>query len=303
MGLQAFDPLWDYARPGETETRFRKLLPEYEAAGAPGPLAELLTQIGRALGLQQLFDEAHAVLDRADALIAAGGGTPGAGPLEVARVRSLLERGRVCNSSGARSRSAPLFHEAYLAALALGADDHAVDAAHMLEIVETGTTKLEWNAKAVAHAEASADPRARRWLGALYNNRGWTLHELGRLDEALEMFEARLAWLERNPPAEGRERHDTEIGIAHWSIAKMFRLLGRVDEALEIQERLMRTQSGGEDGFVYEELAECLLVLGRADEARAHFARAHAMLSQDPWLVRNEAARLERLAKFARGAA
>jgi tetratricopeptide (TPR) repeat protein len=83
----------------------------------------------------------------------------------------------------------------------------------------------------------------------------------------------------------------------------MFRLLGRVDEALEIQERLMRTQSGGEDGFVYEELAECLLVLGRADEARAHFARAHAMLSQDPWLVRNEAARLERLAKFARGAA
>lgn len=301
MDLPPFDPLWDYGRPGETETKFRELLPAYEAAGEPGPLAELLTQIARALGLQQLFAEAHAMLDRAEAIVAQAG--KGGEAVEVARVRCLLERGRVHNSSGARERSAPLFHDAYLAALAIGADGHAVDAAHMLEIVDTGTAKLEWNARAVAHAEASADPRTRRWLGALYNNRGWTLHELGRLDEALEMFEARLAWLEHNPSPQGRERHEAEIGIAHWSIAKMFRLLGRVDEALEIQQGLQRTKAGAGDGFVHEELAECLLAVGRAGEARASFAMAHAVLSEDPWLRRNEPGRLERLERLARGVA
>jgi hypothetical protein len=70
MGLQSFDALWDYARPGETETKFRALLPAYEAAGEPVPLAELLTQLARTLGLQQQFDEAHALIDRAEALIA-----------------------------------------------------------------------------------------------------------------------------------------------------------------------------------------------------------------------------------------
>jgi len=305
MTARSFDALWDYARPGETETKFRDLLPDYEAAGDPGPLAELLTQIARTLGLQQEFEEAHAMLDRADALIASGArsgaaAASGVAPLGVARVRSLLERGRVYNSAGERDRAAPLFHEAYQLALALGADYHTVDSAHMLEIVETGVAKLDWNATAVTLAEASRDARARRWLGALYNNRGWTLHELGRLDEALATFEKRLAWLEANPPEDGVDRHETEIGIAHWSIAKMFRLLGRVDEALVIQERLHATKAGETDGYIHEEMAECLYALGREDEARARFARAYALLSQDPWLERNEAARLERLAELSR---
>lgn len=307
MTARSFDALWDYSRPGETETRFRALLPEYEAAGEPGALAELLTQIARTLGLQQEFDQAHALLDRADALIAGGarrtaGAPVDASALGIARVRSLLERGRVHNSAGARDRAMPLFQEAYQLALALHAENHAVDAAHMLEIVESGLAKLDWNETAVALAEGASDPRARRWLGALYNNRGWTLHELGRLDEALAMFEKRLAWLEANPPEGGGERHETEIGIAHWSIAKMFRLLGRVDEALAIQRRLIATQTGAEDGYVHEELAECLWALGSEDEARPSFALAYQKLSQDPWLVRNEAVRLERLAELARGA-
>lgn len=268
----------------------------------PGTLVELLTQIARCLGLQQQFDEAHALLDRADAILAAtADGSAAGGALETARARSLLERGRVYNSSGARERAAPLFHDAYLAALALGADDLAIDAAHMLEIVGTGTGRLEWNARAVAHAEASSDPRARRWLGALYNNRGWTLHELGRLDEALAAFEMRLAWLEQNPPPDGSGKNESEIGVAHWSIAKMFRLLGRVEEALDIQRRLAQTQAGDRDGYVHEELGECLLALGRSVEARASFEQAHALLSEDPWLRRSEPERLERLGRLAAG--
>jgi hypothetical protein len=46
---------------------------------------------------------------------------------------------------------------------------------------------------------------------------------------------------------------------------------------------------------VDEELGECLLALGRADEARRYFALAYEKLSADSWLVQNESARLERL--------
>ena len=41
--------------------------------------------------------------------------------------------------------------------------------------------------------------------------------------------------------------------------------------------------------------AFAVLALGRADEARPYFAQAYALLSQDEWLMDNEAARVARL--------
>jgi hypothetical protein len=52
---------------------------------------------------------------------------------------------------------------------------------------------------------------------------------------------------------------------------------------------------GESDGYVFEELGECLLLLGRPGEARLFFARAYAELSRDSWLAESEPARLERL--------
>ena len=49
------------------------------------------------------------------------------------------------------------------------------------------------------------------------------------------------------------------------------------------------------DGYVTEEIAECLLTLGRNDEARPVFARAYAELSADDELQSREPERLERL--------
>ena len=49
------------------------------------------------------------------------------------------------------------------------------------------------------------------------------------------------------------------------------------------------------DGFVTEEIAECLLILGWKDEARPVFARAYAELSADDELGSREPDRLERL--------
>src|SRR5438105_5024377 len=63
-----FDALWDYSQPGETEARFRALLPQAEASGDVSYLAQLLTQIGRAQGLQGNFEGASHTLDRVDGL-------------------------------------------------------------------------------------------------------------------------------------------------------------------------------------------------------------------------------------------
>ena len=61
-------------------------------------------------------------------------------------------------------------------------------------------------------------------------------------------------------------------------------------------EMLVELEAAGlRDGFVFEELAECCLLLGRGDEARKHFAAAYVELSQDPWLTRDEPQRLARL--------
>ena len=278
-----FDSLWDYNDPSGTEARFRGLLPQARTGGDAGYLAELLTQIARAEALQQRFDDAHRTLDEVEPML------PEA--TTRARIRYLLERGRVFNSSRRRDEARPLFLQAWELAREAGEDFSAVDAAHMVAIVESPEGSLEWNERAIAWAEQSADPRARGWLGSLYNNLGWTYHDLGRYEEALATFEHGLAWQQRaGKTAEAR--------IAAWTVARALRSLGRYEEALAQQRENLRAleAAGASDGYTQEEIGECLLALGREDEARPHFARAYALLRDDPWLQRDEPERLQRLA-------
>jgi hypothetical protein len=62
-------------------------------------------------------------------------------------------------------------------------------------------------------------------------------------------------------------------------------------------------RAGTSDGYVREEIGECLLALGREAEARPHFARAWSLLSRNPWLAASEPARLERLRTLGSAAA
>src|SRR5690606_19946505 len=57
--LPDFDALWDYSQPAATETKFREILPLAQESGDLSYRLQLETQIARALGLQQKFDEAH----------------------------------------------------------------------------------------------------------------------------------------------------------------------------------------------------------------------------------------------------
>jgi tetratricopeptide (TPR) repeat protein len=163
----------------------------------------------------------------------------------------------------------------------------------MMGIIEPPEQQLEWNQKALQLAEKSADPRAQRWRGSLYNNIGWTYHDSGQYDKALDMFEKALQWREQ----QGEKR---AIQIARWCVGRALRSLNRIDEALKIQENLLAEyqQSGEAGGYVYEELGECLLALGRRNAAK-YFALAYTELSKDDWLVEKEPARLERLRELA----
>jgi tetratricopeptide (TPR) repeat protein len=281
-----FDALWDYQDPAKTESQFRALLPLARQANDAGYLAVLLTQIARCQGLQRHFELAHATLDEVKALL------PSA--THRAHVRYLLERGRVFNTSGETDPARDNFRAAWHLAVEHGEDGFAVDAAHMMAIVEPGAAGLDWNLAALELSERSADPSARKWKGSLLNNIGWTYHELGRYQEALDTFQSGLAWQQ----SAGKVR---EARIAAWTVARALRSLDRTQEALAIQQdNLSRVkESGDPDGFVEEEIAECLLALGRTDEARPHFARAHEVLSKDPWLSTDEPDRLERLNNLA----
>jgi tetratricopeptide (TPR) repeat protein len=212
-------------------------------------------------------------------------------------VRYALERGRVFNSSGQKEKASALFREAYDLALAYSEDFYAVDAAHMLGISEPPEHQLNWSLKALELAERSSDPRAQKWRGALYNNIGWSYHDQGDYQTALELFQRALEWRQ----AQGQAR---ETRIARWCVARTLRSVNRLAEALQVQEELLTEceRLGEPDGYVYEELGEILLALQHAEAARPHFARAYDLLSQDPWLAANEPGRLERLRTLGQGA-
>ena len=111
---------------------------------------------------------------------------------------------------------------------------------------------------------------------------------------ALESFQKALQWRQA-------QEDPREILIAKWCIARALRSLGQLNEALGMQQALEEAWKplGGSVGYTTEEIGECLLALGRAEEARPYFAQAHAKLSQDPCLVAEEPARLERLKQLA----
>ncbi len=275
-----FDSLWDYSDPHKTETRFREILlqiPEDNPA-----YLELLTQIARTQGLQQKFDRAHQTLDQVERRLGKYSSR--------AKVRYLLERGRALNSSGHADEARPLFQEAMDMATNLAEDGYAVDAIHMLAIVADPASSLDLNLRAIQMAESSSQPKARNWLGSLYNNTGWSYHGLGQYESALEMFEKAEA-------ARREQGRVPELRIARWCVARTLRSLNRIEEALSKQLALHAEfeAEGEDDGYVYEEIGECLHALNRSEEARPYFSMAHKLLSQDSWLAEKEPERLARL--------
>ncbi|MGB2816424.1 MAG: hypothetical protein WBC37_04315 [Burkholderiaceae bacterium] len=276
------ESFWEYGDPAASEARFRAQLPK----ATPDEQLELLTQIARTHSLRRQFDTAHALLDDVERHLG------DAGP--AVRARYFLERGRTFNSAGDKGRAAKLFEQAWSTASTARLEGLAVDAAHMLAIVEPPSSAAQWTKRGLELARASTDKKARGLLPALLNNHAWNLHDEGRHEEALAVFrEAETAWHATGRQPQGR--------IATWSVARALRALKRHDEALELQLRLERDwQAAGEaDGYVFEEIGENLEALGRTAEATAYFRRAEQELGKDPQFARDEAARWQRITSLA----
>ena len=270
--------LWDFGDPAFSGERFALFSKRAIDAGFDELAAMANTQLARSFGLQRKFDEGFTLIDsiKQDHPEASG----------ELLVRLGLERGRLLNSSGKRSESATEFIAAWEEARKAGLDGLAVDAAHMLGIVLEGLDGMDWNERALELAVASDQPPANKWKGSLFNNMGWSYHEAGNYQRAIELFEQALELrVEEGKP--------DLIRIARWCIGRCFRSLGKLDVALSIQRSLEKDPNA--DGYVFEEIGECLYARGSSVEAKRYFARAYEMLSQDPWLVANEGERLKRL--------
>jgi tetratricopeptide (TPR) repeat protein len=286
--MAPLDDLWDFDDPSASEARFRVAIQSADADGDALAADEARTQLARSVGLQDRFAEGHEILNRLDADHPAE---------DRVRVRARLERGRLLRSSGDVAASAGPFAAAWELARTLGEDGLAVDAAHMLAIVDAPPGERAWHARALDLADTSTDPDARRWRGSLWNNIGWACFDAGDLDGAMAAFETALAARrDQDKPREAR--------VAEWCIARCLRALGRPAEALAIHERLaveMSAAGDHEDGYASEEIAECLLAMGREEEARPHFARAAKLFGADPGLARHEPDRIARLRRLAEG--
>jgi tetratricopeptide (TPR) repeat protein len=281
--LPNFDKLWDYQDPAATETKFRELLPLAESADDETYVLELKTQIARTLGLQGKFDESHALLDTIEKRL-----TP---DTKLARVRYLLERGRAMNSSGNPEDSRPLFEEAYVLADEIHEARLAIDAVHMIAIVEPDPHKqIEWNLKGIEQVESDASQMG--WLHALYNNIGESYSAIQDYSNALVYFNMLLELQ--------KERGEPDIYTIK-DVARVSRLSGDPTASLKLMQPVFDELSSQnkDDGWIREELAEAFLALGQTESANPHFVKAYELLSKEPWYKQNQASQLERLKRMA----
>ncbi len=281
--INDFDKLWDYGNPSETEKKFRELIPALKDSKDRSSYLQLLTQLARTQSLQMKFEEAHSILDEAEPQIT--------DEFYIAKIRYLLERGRTFSSSKQADKSRDFFVKAYEFAVKHNEDNYAIDAAHMLGIIEPYKEAQEWNEIAIKITEKTKDEKAKKWIGALYNNTAWNYHDNKEYGKALELFR-------KNVDFHTKSGSKQQLIIAKWSVARALRSLDKTDEALDMQLSLLKEieEKGLEqDGYIYEELGELYLIKDNQTEAKKYFGPAYDLLSKDIWLAANEKERLERI--------
>jgi tetratricopeptide (TPR) repeat protein len=263
--------LWDFNNPEMSEQRFRSAL----STASDDDALILQTQIARTYGIRRDFSEAQKILADLEAQVQSTS--------VEAKVRYFLELGRTYSSAthppesqttAAREQARSAYMRAFELARDGKLDYLAIDALHMMTFVDTtAEDQIEWNHKAIAYMQSSTQQEARKWEGSLHNNMGYTLHTLGRYEDALLEFELALGARERdgNPQA---------IRIAHWMIAWTLRSLGRLNEALEIQLRLEREcdEAGEPDPYVFEELEYLYRALNNSERADYYATRRKATI-------------------------
>jgi tetratricopeptide (TPR) repeat protein len=259
--------LWNFADPAASERSLREAL-----CAATGDDAIILrTQIARTHGLRRNFDEALRILVELEPSV------PGASAaarahyaLELGRARVSATHGADALTDDAREEARSHFERAASEARAAGLDALAVDAIHMLALAETEpAAQLRRTREALAVAVVSSQPAARRWEASLLNNLGCALHAEGRFEEALAEFT-------RASDLRAAQGDAAAHRIARWMIGWTLRSMGRLADALEVQNALEAecAAAGAPDPHVFAELAAIHEALGDAARALAYRSRS-----------------------------
>jgi tetratricopeptide (TPR) repeat protein len=264
LDLQA---LWNFRDPALSEQRFRDAL----ATASSDDALILQTQIARTHTLRREFDKARELLATVQPALASASAE--------ARVRHALEWGR-CFASGTHRKeeltdeASAQARQAWQRALALARsaalDALAIDAIHMFAFIDTAPARQQhWAEQALAVVLASKQPAAQRWEASVRNNLGYALQLQGRHADAGAQYSQALA-LRR----QAGNAHNTLV--AGYMVARSLRLQGRDDEALPMQQQLLRDSEalGAADPYVLDELE--LLYRARGDAAQADAAAERA---------------------------
>ncbi len=175
--------------------------------------------------------------------------------------RYLGVRGRFEWQSKELEKATSTFIEMYNYCSVRKLHERAIDTARMVAITGTSEQQIEWGKKGIAEAEAGNIPR---YLGALWNNLGWTYEDLGRYSEAVDAYTKAREYHWKY----GDERNKL---IADWAVGHACRLNGEYDKA-EVWLRPLPDWCRKIDeteflGFSLKELGH--LSLGREDTAEA----------------------------------
>jgi hypothetical protein len=291
--LDSFDDLF-VGNPIDIERNLFALLPEAEKRADKSVYLQILSQIALAQAMQQKFDMAHQTLDEAEKLLEP--------QYQLAKVRLLLERGRVYHQSDRLDQALSFFIQSYdLSKSSPEFDFHTVNASHMVAIVEKHTEgKIEWNKRANL-AEQTKDERCHVWLGPIYNNLAQNYIEAEKYQEALQAF---------NKCKAHAEEHGDQIVIRGvlWGMGRALRGLNKLNQALDIQNDLLKEYEKISDqgllpmeliyvgrGLVYEELAEIYFAKEYEHHSQKYAYLAYEDLSKDAWMKKLYPKRIQRL--------
>ena len=280
------DGYWASGDFALTEATIRSALPADIGGEWSAKALDAITQLVRVQNLQGQSAEAKETLELARKLIMA----MDPGKRTRLEIRLLLEEGRHLCLAMMPSKAQTHFNKAWTMATTTDEVFLAIEAAVMLSISQPPKFKNDWLQRAIALAEKTDIQQAKLWLAQLYLMDGWHAFDFRRFDDALKSFKKAL----ERPRQPGEM---TSLVLIKWCVARAMRALGLNQEALDIQKELLAEVSieGKPNGHVFLEIAECLQLLKKTEEAKAYFESAYKELSVNGWYSDNKASELSRM--------
>lgn len=303
ISLSNFDTLWDEElNPSVVERTLRNLISEAQKLSDSSLYLILLTQIARALALQNKKEEAQALLDAVEKLIKPN--------QDLVQIRLSMERASLLYQIGLETQNSDnvtsarnLLVQVFEQAIKKGFDYYAINAAQMLarqssELEE----KITWLHNGLKLCEKSTDEKIRNLSASIHNSLGTSYLDIGHYQAALNSFKKVLSIREQ-------EGYLLNIWIAQWSIAHCLRIADKPNEAFAILQNLLKEQLDTtiskqkiplalfhfSRGMVYEELAKCCEA-----KAKIYSQLAQKDLSKNPRLTKAIKKKEELQTKFAK---